>query len=160
MTYSYKQENEAVRFKVKPQTGDMQERMMFTFDDLTDNSGRIIMAWEKIRLSFKIEVESQSLTLAKARTAIGWAPMMQAANYCVENNVNLDEAMKWVDISIMLTENYWNCRVKAQLLAKAGKTSDAVKMMDKAFDYSKGMQSPPFDLARMQELSADWKKKK
>lgn len=160
MAYSYKQENEVVRIKTKPQASDMRERLLFTFDELTDNSCRLVLEWEKIKLAFKIEVESQSLTLAKARTAISWAPMMQAANYCLDNNVNLDEAMKWIDVSIMLTENYWNCRVKAQLLAKAGKTADAVKIMDKAMEYSKGMQSPPFDLARMQELLADWKKKK
>lgn len=158
--FNYKPENDALRFKVKPQTGDMVERMRFTFEDVTDNSAMVILQWEKLKVAFKIEAETQANTLAKARSVIAWQPSMQAANYCLENDINLDEAMKWIDISISIKENYSNVRVKAMLLAKFNKMPDAIKTMEKALQYAKSLPEPPFNLKPTEEMLADWKKKK
>ena len=58
---------EVLRIKVKPVENSFTERMMFTFSDMTDNSAMINLIWEKIKVSFKIETETQDLTLSKAR---------------------------------------------------------------------------------------------
>ncbi|KAB2879678.1 DUF2911 domain-containing protein [bacterium] len=158
--FNYKPENDALRFKVKPQSAEIVERMRFSFEDVTDNSAMVTLQWEKLKVVFKIEVETQVFTLAKARSAITWQPTMQAANYCLENNVNLDEAMKWIDISITIQENYWNHRVKAQLLTKFNKQADAVKTMEKALQFAKSMPEPPFNMKQTEDMLAEWKKKK
>ncbi|MBL7960428.1 DUF2911 domain-containing protein [bacterium] len=158
--FNYKPENDALRFKVKPQSAEMVERMRFSFEDVTENSAMVTLQWEKQRVAFKIEVETQAYTIAKARTAIAWQPSMQAANYCLENNVNLDEAMKWIDISIAISENYSNLRVKAQLLVKFNKTPEGIKAMEKALVYAKAMPEPPFNMKQTEDMLAEWKKKK
>ncbi|MBL7994223.1 DUF2911 domain-containing protein [bacterium] len=158
--FNYKPENDALRFKVKPQAAEMVERLRFSFEDVTENSALVTLQWEKQKVAFKIEVETQTYTIAKARTAIAWQPSMQAANYCLENNVNLDEAMKWIDISLAISENYSNLRVKAQLLVKFNKTPEAIKAMEKALSYAKAMPEPPFNLKQTEEMLAEWKKKK
>ena len=158
--FNYKQEDDALRFKVKPQAAEFLERMRFTFEDITDNSAMVCLQWEKLKVAFKIEVETQANTLAKARSVVAWQPSMQAANYCLENNINLDEAMKWIDVSIAIKENYSNLRVKALLLVKANKTPDAIKFMEKALGYAKAMPEPPFNMKQTEEMLADWKKKK
>ena len=33
--------------------------MTFTFSDMTDNSAMVNLIWEKIRVSFKVEMETQ-----------------------------------------------------------------------------------------------------
>lgn len=158
--FNYKPENDALRFKVKPQAGDFTERMQFTFADITDNSAMVVLQWEKIKVAFKVEVETQALVLAKARAAIGWQATMQAANYCLENDINLDEAMKWIDISISIKENYSNVRVKAMLLAKFNKMPDAIKIMEKAIQFAKALPEPPFNMKQSEDMLAEWKKKK
>ncbi len=158
--FNYKPENDALRFKVKPQSSEMTERMEFSFADVTDNSTMVVLQWEKLKIAFKVEVETQALVLAKARSAIGPQAAMQAANYCLENDINLDEAMKWIDISIAIKENYGNTRVKALLLAKFNKMPDAIKLMEKAVQYGKAQPEPPFNLKQTEETLAEWKKKK
>jgi hypothetical protein len=154
---NYKKEEDAFRLNVKPMMGEKQEWMRFSFENLTDNSADVVLAWEKLRLAFKIEVDARAKTLAKARQVVAWGPPMNAANYCLQNSINLDEAMTWINISTMIQENYWNLRVKAQLLAKAGKKSDAISTMNTAVALGKKMKEPPFDFAQMEKLLADWK---
>jgi hypothetical protein len=158
--FNYKPENDALRFKVKPQVSEFTERMEFSFADVTDNSTIVVLQWEKMKIAFKVEIETQALVLAKARSAIGPQATMQAANYCLENDINLDEAMKWIDISISIKENYSNVRVKALLLAKFNKMPDAIKLMEKAVQMGKAMPEPPFNLKQTEDTLAEWKKKK
>jgi hypothetical protein len=50
-TYNYDQSEDAARVMVTPQTTpENQERLAFTFDDLTTNSANASLRWEKIRV--------------------------------------------------------------------------------------------------------------
>ena len=157
--FGYKKENDALRITVKPQPAEHQEWMRFSLEDLTDNSAQVVLHWEKLKIPFTISVETSYLTLSKARKTLGYQGPMQFANYCLQRNINLDEAMKYIDISLMYEENYSNLRVKAQLLEKTGKRQEAVTIMEKAIAMGKEMKDPPFDFAQMQQMLADWKKK-
>lgn len=154
---NFVKENEVLRLKVKPQMNQHVERMQFTFDDVDERSAMVSLAWEKLKVSFKLETETQDQTLAKARKSVDWGTPMSAAQYCLQNDVNLDEAMKWINASTMINENYWNMRIKAQLQAKLGNKNDAVATLQKAIEHGSKMESAPFDFDAMKKLLADWK---
>src|SRR5690606_17998655 len=154
---NYKEENAVLKIKVKPVHSEFTERLIFTFDDVTDNSAIVNLSWEKLRVPFTIETATQELTFAKAKNAIDWSVPMQAATYALQSNANLDQAMKWIDASILIDENYWNMRIKAQLLAKTGKKDEAVSVMEKAIDYGSKMVNKPFDFESMSNLLKEWK---
>ncbi len=154
---NFVKENEVLRLKVKPQMNPHVERMQFTFDDVDEKSAMVSLAWEKLKVSFKIETETQEQTLAKARKSVDWGTPMSAAQYCLQNNVNLDEAMNWINASTNINENYWNMRIKAQLQAKLGKKNDAITTLEKAIEHGSKMESAPFDFDAMKKLLADWK---
>ncbi|QQS35727.1 MAG: DUF2911 domain-containing protein [Ignavibacteriales bacterium] len=154
---NFVKENEVLRLKIKPQMNQHVERMQFTFDDVDEKSAIVSLAWEKLKVSFKIETETQEQTLAKARKSVDWGTPMSAAQYCLQNNVNLDEAMSWINASTMINENYWNMRIKAQLQAKLGNKNDAVATLQKAIEHGSKMESAPFDFDAMKKLLADWK---
>jgi hypothetical protein len=88
-----------LRIKIKPVENAFSERMTFTFSDMTDNSAMVNLIWEKIKVSFKVETETQNLTLSNARKMADWNTPFQAAQYCLTNNVNFDEAVKWIEAS-------------------------------------------------------------
>ncbi|HNI10726.1 MAG TPA: DUF2911 domain-containing protein [bacterium] len=159
-SFNYKPENDAVRIKVKPTSAEMIERLRYSFEDVNDNSTVLTMQWEKLKVAFKIETDTPNLTFTKARAAMNWSGLMQAAAYCLDNNTNLDEGMRWIDLSIGMNENYYNLRTKAQFVDKTGKRADAIKVMERAMELSKKMPSPPFDIKRMEEVLNEWKKKK
>lgn len=154
---NFVKENEVLRIKVKPAMNSHVERLQFTFDDVDENSAVVSLAWEKLKVSFKVETETQEQTLAKARKSVDWGTPMSAAQYCLQNNVNLDEAMNWINASVSINENYWNMRIKAQLQAKLGKKNDAVATLQKAIDLGSKMENAPFDFDAMKKLLADWK---
>jgi hypothetical protein len=156
---TFNKEKETLRIKVKPETAEFQERLIFTFVNVTDNSALINLIWEKLKVSFMIETDTQELTLAKARAAIDWSTPMTAATYCLQNNINLEQAKNWINASISINENYWNLRIKAQLLAKEGETNEAVSVMEKSLALGKQLQNKPFDLDNMEKLLNDWKEK-
>ncbi|HSP87085.1 MAG TPA: DUF2911 domain-containing protein [Ignavibacteriaceae bacterium] len=155
---AFDKKKEALRIKVKPEENSFTERMMFSITDMSENSANVNLAWEKLKVSFNVDVNTQELTLQRARDAFNWNQLMAAANYCLQNNVNLEEGYKWIEASSLINENYWNQRIKAQYLAKMDKKKEAIATMEKAIDYGSKMEEAPFDFDNMKKMLAEWKK--
>jgi hypothetical protein len=161
--FDYKQEHDALRVPVKPRPADLEERMEFDFEDLTDTSASVVLRWEKLAVPFKVEVDTPKLVMAKTGEAVRWQTPYQAANYCLQaaDASCLDAAGRWLDSSIALEGNFYNYRAKAQLLAKKGDSKGAVTAGEKALAAAKSMQQPPpaNAVADLEKSVADWKKK-
>ena len=155
---NYDEKKDALRIKVNPEDNPFTERMMFTITDMTENSAKVNLIWEKLKVSFNVEVNTQDLVLQSARNNFNWSELNNAAAYCLQNNINMEEGYKWVLASELINENYWNQRIKAQYLAKMDKKKEAVAVMEKAIDYGSKMKDPPFDFDNMKKMLAEWKK--
>lgn len=149
---------EVLRIKVKPEEHHFMERMTFLLTDATETSVNVSLNWEKLHVSFKVDVKTQDLTLQKARDAFKWNQLMAGATYCLDNNVNLEEGFKWIQASSLINENYWNTRILSQFHAKMNKKSEAIATMEKAIELGNKMPSAPFDFERMKQMLSDWKK--
>jgi hypothetical protein len=160
--FNYKKEDDALRFEVKPTMAAYTiERMRFTFDDVTDNSAKIVLRWEKLRLEFAVETDTPKLVAEKVKAAVRWQEPYQAANYCIQNDVCLDEAGRWLDASIALQEGFGNLRAKAILLGKKGDAKGAVSYGERALAAAKTAQQPPQpqQVKDLEAMIAEWKKK-
>lgn len=151
----FDEKKEALRIKVKPMEAPFTERMTFTFTNTTNTYTKVNLIWDKLSVSFDIETNTEEIVLTKARD-LPWGPTLQAATYCLQNNVRLEEGLKWVEASILLNEVYWNTRVKAQLLEKLGKKDEAITTMQKAIKLGGEMENNPFDYDRIKGLLAEW----
>jgi hypothetical protein len=158
--FGYDEKDDILRVKVKPQEAEFTERMKFDFSDLTDSSATIELRWEKLKVPMRIAFDTKSIALAKARKTIRWQDPMNAAMYCVTNNFNHEEGLKWINLSLSMEENYSNLRVKARLLEQMGKKKEAIALMEKAIEKGKAMENKPFDFDDMQKLLNEWKGKK
>jgi hypothetical protein len=162
-TAGYKQEEDVFRAKVKPQMLTApREWLEFSFEDLTDSSANVVLYWERLRLPIKMTVATQEIAFAKARTAVANAQgaNLGFANYALQTNSNLDEALKMTDASIAVQETYRNNVIKARILEKMGKKADAVKFLEKGVKMGKEMKTAPFDLADNEKMLATWKSAK
>ncbi len=134
-SFSYDQKEDALRITVTPQPAEFQERLGYTFEDPTDTSVQAAMHWEKVRVAFPITVDTPQVVVASLRQELrglprfSWQGWNQAAAYCLNHNVNLDEALEWSNQSIGMAETFTNLRVKAGLLEKKGdsKTAEALR---------------------------------
>jgi Protein of unknown function (DUF2911) len=155
---NFNKDNEVLRVKAKPEEHHFMERMTFLFTDVTDNSAVVNLLWDKLKVSFNIEINTQELFLSKAREQLSWSPTFQAAQYCLTTNTNLEEAYKWIEASCLINEVYWNTRVKAQIQNKLGMKNEAIATMEKAIGFGSKMESAPFDFDMMKKMLEDWKK--
>jgi tetratricopeptide (TPR) repeat protein len=131
-SYFYDKAEDVFRVPVKPRPADPQEWLSYEFTDLTDSSAVLLLRWEKLAIPVRVTLDTRSLILARAKNeylrgmaGFTWQGFNQAAAYCLANNINLDEAMRWADQSTALNTNFSNLRVKAGLLEKAGRKQEA-----------------------------------
>ena len=138
-SFSYVEANDALRVTVKPEEAPFhQERMAFTFDDLSNDGVTIALHWGKLRVPVKVTANLHDLALASFRDQLKglskffWQGWNQAANYCLQNEINYEEALEWVDQSIQVKETFNNLNTKAQLLQKVGRDDEVEALMTKA----------------------------
>jgi hypothetical protein len=159
--YEYKAEDDVLRIKVKPQPNEFTERMTFSFPNTTTDSTEVALAWERLEIAFTVKVDVISKALADSRKAIAeakaddWRTPLRAAAFCIDNNVNLDEASTWLDKSIAVKEGTYNLSAKARLLAAQGKKSEAIALAKRAVEIGKAA-TPPDDTTPTERLLAEW----
>ncbi len=166
-SYTYKQDEDALRVTVKPRPTEMEEALEYEFEDLKSDSATITMKWEKIAVPFKVAINDAEATVAnirnqmRGRAQYEWEAPNQAAQFCLNKKVNLEEALKWVDLSIQNEERFENLTTKADLLKAMNKPDDAKKVWDKAlarttaqqlYSYGRRLQSEKKDAEGMEIL--------
>jgi hypothetical protein len=163
-TNGYDQTKNVATIQVKPQTMPAsRERMTFIFSNTTDGSTQLDMEWEKIRLPIPISVDTKAQVATNIDNALTglWRTHFAAARYQLDSNGDLDKAMTWIDQSIAIKPHWWNNWVRAQILAKKGKSADAVAAATKAQELGKGDNTyENFFKTEIEKSIGDWQKKK
>lgn len=118
------------------------ERLKFEFTEQTESSAILSLLWEKWKFPMKIEIDLVNEQLntfrRELRTDKGFTYLafVQAANYCLAKNVNLEEGLFWADKAISETyfgtSNFTTLNLKSQFLDKLGRTEEAKELMRKA----------------------------
>ena len=130
----YEEKFDTLRFQVTPQTGAHEEWMSFSFTDITPASATVVLAWDKMRLPFKIEFN----TVGKLQASVGtWQILNNAARSAIDHKMYTTEAMDWADRSIAMNKNFNNLRTKAELQAMVGKTKEAIVTADECLKLYK-----------------------
>ena len=91
-------------------------------------------------IPFKVEADVHALQIAAFendfRTTRPYYDYIQAAQYCIQNNVALDKALAWMDHAIyfrvMGEKNFRTLSTKAAVLTKMGRAEEARKVMEEA----------------------------
>jgi tetratricopeptide (TPR) repeat protein len=140
-SFYYDPAEDALRVPVKNKKLDIGvEWLKYEFIDQTDNAVTIAMSWEKRMIAFKVEAETKALQIAAFksdfRTTRPYYDYIQAANWCVQNNTELDQALAWIDraiyFRIMGEKNFRTLSTKAAVLMKMNRVADAKKVMEEA----------------------------
>ncbi|MEQ1744077.1 MAG: DUF2911 domain-containing protein [Saprospiraceae bacterium] len=142
--YFYKPEEDVLRVTVRQQKDLPQSRewLAYTFSDPTTRSVVVAMEWERWRIPFRVEADFEQTTLASIRQQLSGGmgfdgqSLQAAAQWCVTNNVNFEEAHLWItratDPRLGGLDNFAALSTKAGLERKLGKTADADKTMQAA----------------------------
>jgi tetratricopeptide (TPR) repeat protein len=140
-SFYYDSTYDALRVRVKNQVLDKSvEWLKYEFTDQTDSTAIIAMSWEKRMIEFKVEAETKALQITSFvndfRTTRLYYDYIQAAYYCINNNVALDQALAWMDraiyFRIMGEKNFRTLSTKAAVLVKMNRVQEAKHVMEEA----------------------------
>ncbi|HTS36236.1 MAG TPA: DUF2911 domain-containing protein [Candidatus Solibacter sp.] len=145
-SFTYKEDEDALRVKVKPQSAELHDALAYDFDNLKADSATVTMRWEKIAVPFKVSVKVNDLVTAYIHAhehglnQYYWEGWDDAAGYFLANRINLDEALKDEDQSIQAEERYDNLMNKSKILEAMGRNNDASTYQAKALDKANALQ--------------------
>jgi len=145
-SFAYKEDEDALRVKVKSQSADAHDALAYDFDDVKPNSTVVTMRWDKVAVPFKVEVNVNELVTAAIHRQLHglnqyyWEGWDDAAGYFLANKINLDEALKYEDQSIQSEERYDNLLNKSRILEALGRNEDAKTFRTKALDVASPVQ--------------------
>ena len=140
-SFYYDPAEDALRVTVKNQPLDKSvEWLKYEFINQEEDAVTIAMSWEKRMIPFKVQADRKSLQMAAfrndLRTTRPYYDFIQAANWCVQNDYELEQALAWMDRAIyfrvMGEKNFRSLSMKANVLMKMNKIEDAKKVMNEA----------------------------
>ena len=131
-SFSYDEKEDVVRFQVQPKTtADMEERLEYSFENPTDDSVDLVLHWEKLAVTIPIKIDLNATVTASLQKQLrglgrfGWQAWNQAAQWELQHNGDMGQALKWADTSITTQKTFANMRTKAAILEKQGDTAQA-----------------------------------
>jgi hypothetical protein len=145
-SFTYKQEEDALRVNVKPQAADAHDALAYDFDELKPDSAVVTMRWDKVAVPFKVQVKVNDLVTASIHRQLHgfnqyyWEGWDDAAGYFLANKINLEEALKYEDQSIQSEERYDNLLNKSHILEAMNRKEDATVYRNKALDAASPLQ--------------------
>jgi tetratricopeptide (TPR) repeat protein len=155
-SFTYDKAEDALRVTVKPETIENVEALRYDFDDPKPTSVLVTMRWANVAVPFKVEVNTpeiveQSLQRQlRGRVQFEWQAWMEAANYLLNNNLSVQEAVKYADHSIEIEDRFENEITKSRALSALGRKEEAATARDKAIalgnqsqlhDFGRGLQA-------------------
>jgi hypothetical protein len=145
-SFTYKQEEDALRVKVKPQTAELHDALAYDFDEVKPDSTVITLRWDKVAVPFKVVVKVNDIVMASLHRQMHglnqyyWDSWDDAAGYLLANKINLDEALKDEEQSIQVEERYDNLMSKSRILEQLGRKEDATMFRTRALDMANPLQ--------------------
>lgn len=149
-SYFYKPDEDVLRVDVNTTIIPFVEQLTYDFTDVTKNSAKLSLNWEKKQIPIEIKVDITKVVLADVRKKLegqagfnrqSWE---QAANFSMNNGGDLDEALGWINNAISgqfySQKTFGNVSIKAQILNKQGKKNEYAEMIDEAASMANSAQ--------------------
>ena len=145
-SFSYDEKEDALRVTVKPHPAEFVEALAYSFDEPKPDSVAVTLRWEKAAVPFRVSADVNAIVLRSIQNQLRntggftWAGFDEAANWLIDTNSNLDQAMKWENQSIQIEERFENLLGKSQILEAQGKKQEAETTKTKALEVANGLQ--------------------
>jgi hypothetical protein len=134
--FNYKQDDDLLRFNVKPEKSSFTERLQFSFSNITDSTVSIVLNWENLQISFNMGTNLASQVFEKIKDAIAQAKpddyqvYIVGAKFAADHNVFVNEAFNWINKALSISKNFNSYLVKSRLFFIQEKYIDALKAIE------------------------------
>lgn len=141
-SYSYDKSEDVLRFDGSVKKVASEEQFNIGFDNVTMNSASLFLHWGTVKVTIPFTVKTNELVFTNLKKELRGAAGLseqgyrQAANFLVQNDIHLDQAMKWIETSIKWEKTVMNLLVKSEILVKLKKADKAKKVFREAIDLA------------------------
>lgn len=108
--------------------------------DKKAESAMAYLEWDKTLVPFKVSFDVKAIVMQNMKNELRSLPgfgnvaHLQAAQYCLQNNYELEQGLAWADRAMRVNPGFASTSVKAGLLEKTGKKEEAKALMDKVIE--------------------------
>ena len=140
------------------------ETFTISFNDLTNNDVNMNISWENTSVDIKIDVPTRSMVEKDISNVLNDNPKASdyyaAAVFYRQENVNLSQALLWMNKAIEMFENprFYHYRQQSLLMAANNKFSDAIDAANKSLDDAIKADNQGYVKMNRQSI-AEWSKK-
>jgi Protein of unknown function (DUF2911) len=141
-SFYYEDKYDALRVVVKPVILEKSvEWLKYEFIEQREKYCVVAMQWEKLSVPFKIEVDVDNIVINRLREQVtsqrgfNQLNLVAAANYCLNKNINLEEALSWSQRAAAL-KSYTTLRTLATAYEKLNRLKEADSVMTEALTMS------------------------
>ena len=145
-SYTYDAKEDALRIKVRPKKAEYAHWLTYEFTDRQKKQATVALHWDRLAVPFTIKVANfNQLYVAKMRDELrsaagfnyqGW---QTAANFCLQNKINLKEALKWAENAVSAPyigqKNFTTLQTLSLLQEANGMNKKAKATIAEAFEH-------------------------
>jgi tetratricopeptide (TPR) repeat protein len=144
-SYFYDERKDALRVTVRQQKDQKPsiEWLNYSFENQTRDASTLVLAWEYWRIPINIKVDLKETVIANLREELSgdkgfydenW---LTAANFCLQQNTNLEEALIWANNAVSPPfgkPNFNGLTVKAGILDALGRKEEADQAREQSLE--------------------------
>lgn len=145
-SFYYDEKFDALRVDVKPVKLDKSvEYLKYEFIEHKPKYCVIALQWEMLSIPFRVDVDVDNIVIARLREEVTGQKgfnafnMLAAANYCLNNNVNLEEGLAWAQRAAG-TKTFATLNTLSNAYAKNNKLPQADSSMNEALVFANANQ--------------------
>lgn len=124
--YTYKQSDDVLRFTVIPEElKNTVETFTISFPEVSTTEAKLNIAWANTSVTFPIVVNQDAEIMASIDQAMQGdkKPYLAAAQYYLNNDKNLDQALAWADEAVKANPElpypyYWKAQIQLKKVIK------------------------------------------
>jgi tetratricopeptide (TPR) repeat protein len=159
-TSNYKEAEDQLRFKVKPEaTAYKTETFTIQFANLKDKQATVEILWDNVKVAFEINVDFDAKVMKQIDETLSGpsaGSYYRSASYYFSNNKDMKKALEWVNKSIEKGgEKYWIISLKAQIQAANEDYKGAVETANKAITLAKADDDDAYVKSNTERI-AEW----
>jgi tetratricopeptide (TPR) repeat protein len=159
---SYNEENTVADVAIKGMQSDLTETLMFSFDNVKDESADLIFAWENVTWKTTINVASKDVAVQNIESKIkeiegAYGVYNSSAKYYLSAGLDLDKAIEWSKKSVEISEKFWNVYTLSLIYEAKGDKKNAIKTAEKSLELSKKAEYKPYIKMNTENI-AKWSK--
>jgi len=161
---SYKEKTPVAAVKASPMTSNSSvETYRISFENITDTSADLVMAWANTHVPVKISVDVDDRVMKNIEQVLAGPTPNDYYNAATYYHTSGKDKMKALELVRKATQvdkpKFWQVRREALILADMGKFAEAIKTADKSMQLAKAAGNDDYVKMNQESINA-WAMKK